>query len=102
MSEPTVREVLENISTASVVRQQRVTLRQYSYAERDNELDRLVDQAEEAINQIIREARVDELERLLCPIDCLYGDNSQIEHTRIGKSYITDRIQELAQSKGEK
>lgn len=45
---------------------------------------------------LVIQGKIEELENLLCPISCFYGDNCKIEHTRIKKSYITKRIKELS------
>lgn len=56
-----------------------------------------VDKLMQLISDHTRKAIEAELEQLLCPIGCHYGDNCKVEHTRLRKSYIKDRLAALKQ-----
>ena len=53
------------------------------------------DRLKNLIQREVKKGRVEELKDLMCPIHCSYGDSCEIEHTRIKKSYILDRLEEL-------
>lgn len=59
--------------------------------------DPYLDQIMQLISDHTRKAIEAELEQLLCPIGCHYGDNCKVEHTRLRKSYIKDRLAALKQ-----